>query len=230
MEEVPTEEPRVEHPTGEHSSGEHPLEMNSAREHSAEGPSVEHPPQENGLVEQPAEEPPPYSRTSNNGESRPPSVVEPLPQYTRSAFEIEEPPPKKSFFKRHQRWFFTLALLVSAIIAGTTAGVIQNRRAEPENAADNTVSVIKALAATECTIATILLYQDDTSNIYLIGTMKNGVWNNTNSPNIPAVKLQFSSLPPMPETKLTAVCFSGNNSSAMVSKTYFSPRRARLFN
>jgi hypothetical protein len=216
----PDEEPSVErHQAGESSVRERPAEGNPVREHPVEDSLVERQAEEHTLDEHPVDEPPPYSRTFSPDEgSRPPSVVEALPQYTRSTFEIDEPPPKKSFFKRHQRWFFTLVLLVSALIAGTTAGVLQNRRAEPENTADNTVSAVKALAATECVNASIILYQDDTSNIYLTGNLKSGFWNNTQSPSIPAMQLQFSSLPPMPSSNLAAVCFSGSNSSAIVGK------------
>ncbi|PVH78068.1 hypothetical protein DL98DRAFT_517032 [Cadophora sp. DSE1049] len=153
---------------------------------------------------------------------KPPSVsqAEPPPPYS-----IRPDPLERSTKRRWWSWRKRLclgALIVGLALAGSLAGVFGKKEAEmrknmihdPKNPS------IIALAAAECDAGTFVLYQLNTSEIYLQGSLSNRNWNNTSVPYFPPMKLGLAAnMEPLSGTSLTAVCMSDLNGA--IIRIYF---------
>lgn len=115
------------------------------------------------------------------------------------------------------------ALIVGLALAGSLGGVLGKKEAEMRKKLKNMIhdpknpSVI-ALTAAECDAGTFVLYQLNTSEIYLQGSLSNRNWNNTSVPYFPPMKLGLAAnMEPLSGTSLTAVCMSDLSGAIIVS-------------
>jgi hypothetical protein len=106
------------------------------------------------------------------------------------------------------------------ILVGASGGVYGRRAVErnkriihdPEN------PLVVALAAAECDSGTFVLYQTNTSDIYLQGSLRNSYWDYSSEAFFRPMKLDLTGdAAPLYGTSLTAVCWSDPDSSIIVS-------------
>ena len=148
-------------------------------------------------------------------QANPPSIVEPLPEYTRTA-DCEDSSSKKSLFRGYPKWIYCLLLILAAIL-GAVLGVVLYNRAQDSIVRDSPDPLITTLTACECEPGTFVFYQTNNSDIFLQGNLRNGVWNNTLYGQIPPILLNLTGhTPPMFGTNMTAVCSSSNSSEVIV--------------
>jgi len=174
------------------------------------------------------EQPPPYTEvTSSPDNQKAPSVVESLPEYAALPARADKKPKTSSRSKKCCRWAIYSIFALACVVAGTVVGIVVTKahrsKGDSSSNPDNTVNPpdvahqipkIAALAATECDAATIVVFQDNTGDVYLQGSLRNQTWNATESPSIPPSKILSNNDNGLKvETNLSVVCYGGTNTS-----------------